>query len=349
MTDSHARGATPSISVVIPTRDMADFLPALWQSLQSTGVVERALEVIFVDDGSHDATFQTLEQLRAGADGDKLAIERLSPGRGRFWARYIGAQRARGERILFVDSRLTLAPDFGAALDRVAREHDNAIGCVDIDVQRSVFCLYWERSHRRIFARHYRDTARPLVLTPQNFDRYLKGTTVFLCSRELFLRTCRAFEATDLLSDDTFLMNEMVKVAPLVVHPELRIQWTPRESYGEFLSRLWERGPSFVEYHVFERRGGFFWIVVAELIAIAVWSVLLVTAPPLAALLAASAVGVAIASTALFALGPVEFVRLVPLHLGVLAVFGAGIVRGVLANTARKLAGAARKRKVPTL
>jgi glycosyltransferase involved in cell wall biosynthesis len=324
---------------------MAEFLPALWDSLRATGVVARVQEVLFVDDGSEDATSSTLERLAAGPDGDKLVIERLPRSRGRYWARYRGAQRARSERVLFIDSRLTLNEAFGAALDRVASQYENVIGCVDVDVRRSVFCLYWERSHRRIFARHYRDTQRPLVLTPENFDQYLKGTTVFLCSRELFLRICAQFEATGLLNDDNGLMKEMVNEAPLVVHPDLRIQWTPRESYGAFLARLWERGPSFVEYHVFERRGAFFWLVIAGLAASGAWVVLLVTAPLLALQLAVGALLLAAASTAVFTLHPVEFVRLVPLHTAVVLLFGSGIVRGIGVNLARKGTALFRKRK----
>jgi glycosyltransferase involved in cell wall biosynthesis len=339
----------PSISVVVPTKDMAEFLPALWESLRATGMVERALEVIFVDDGSEDSTAATLEQLKLGPGGDKLEIERLPVCRGRFWARYLGAQRARGERVLFVDSRLTLAESFGESISSVAAEHENVIGCVDIDITRSVFCLYWERSHRRIFARHYRDTKKPLVLTPDNFDKYLKGTSVFLSSRELFLRTCSQFESTGLLNDDTFLMKEMVKEAPLVVHPDVRIQWVPRETYGAFLLRLWERGPSFVEYHVFEHRGGFFWVVMVGLAALAGWVALLVALPLLAAQIALVALIAAVASTAAFTLHPVELVRLAPLHVGVLAVFSTAIVRGLGVNLARKRAEAVRKRKANAL
>jgi glycosyltransferase involved in cell wall biosynthesis len=340
---------TPSISVVVPTKDMAEFLPALWESLRSTGVVERALEVIFVNDGSEDSTHATLERLQLGSDGEKLGIERLPVCRGRFWARYLGAQRARGERVLFVDSRLTLAENFGESITSVAAEHENVIGCVDIDITRSVFCLYWDRSHRRIFARHYRDTKRPLVLTPENFDQYLKGTNVFLCSRDLFLRTCSQFEGTGLLNDDTFLMKEMVKEAPLVVHPDIRIQWVPRETYGAFLLRLWERGPSFVEYHVFEHQGRFFWVVMAGLAAFAGWLALLIATPPLAAQVALGAVIASVASTAVFTLHPIEFLRLAPLHVGVLAVFSTGILRGLGVNLARKRAEALRKRKANAL
>jgi glycosyltransferase involved in cell wall biosynthesis len=350
MTDATSQqSASPTLSVVIPTKDMAGFLPRLWESLCATGVTARALEVMFVDDASQDTTAETLAQLRAGPDGDKLVIERLPANRGRYWARYLGARRARGERVLFVDSRITLADGFGAALERAGAQYENVIGCVDIDVQRSVFRLYWERSHRRIFARHYRDTHRPLTLTPANFDRYLKGTSVFLCSRELFLRTCAKFEATGLLNDDTYLMKEMVQDAPLVIHPELRVQWTPRESYGQFLLRLWERGPSFVEYHVFEHHGTFFWVVMAGLTSIALWLVLLMAAPLLAAQLALGALLLALASTAAFAHTPLELVRLAPLHLGVLAVFGTGIVRGLGVNAARKFGELVRKRKATAL
>jgi len=38
-------------TVIIPTYNMAAFLPALWQSLVRSGVTELATEVLFVNDG----------------------------------------------------------------------------------------------------------------------------------------------------------------------------------------------------------------------------------------------------------------------------------------------------------
>jgi glycosyltransferase involved in cell wall biosynthesis len=324
------RGA---ISVVIPTYDMASFLPPLWDSLCRSGVVDAVDEVLFVDDGSRDDTAAVVRRLAPAA---KVRLVALPQNRGRFLARLEGARAARGDRLLFLDSRLELPDDFGAQLARVAAEHGNVCGCVDVDVTRNVFCLYWDRSHRLIFRRHYRDTRVPLTLTIDNYDRYLKGTTIFLCSRRLWIEACERFAATPLLNDDTFLMKEVVRREPIVVHPGLRVRWVPRERLGAFLWRLWDRGPSFAEYHVFAHRGAFFWAVMFGLAALAAWLVVLVLDPRAAGLIAAVALALTALSTAAMARGPIELARLAPVHVAVVVTFGLAALRGIAVNLLRK-------------
>lgn len=65
--------AVPSVSVGIPAREMAEFLLPLRQSLRAAGMVERALEVSSLDDGSRDAR-EMSTRLQAGPDGGKIGI-----------------------------------------------------------------------------------------------------------------------------------------------------------------------------------------------------------------------------------------------------------------------------------
>lgn len=329
--------AARGITVVIPTFNMAAFLPRLWATLVRSGVADVAREVLFVNDGSTDDTAEVIDRLAADPAPihRKIRHIRLVQNMGRFRARYEGAKAARGDRLLFLDSRIELPDDFGARLAEAAAEHVNVMGIVDIDTRRSVFSLYWDRSHRLIFWRHYRDTRQPLTLTPENYDRYLKGTGVLLCSRKRWIAACEAFRETALLSDDTYLLREVVRHEPITIDPRVRVHWMPRETTGAFLMRLWERGPSFVEYHVFARRGPFFWAVLTGLVALAAWAALLVTRPLAGLALAGGSLLAVAASTALLAKSPIEILRLAPLHVAVVAVFGAAILRGIGTNLMR--------------
>jgi hypothetical protein len=330
-----------SISVVVPTFDMAEHLAALWASFERSGLLERVDEVVIVNDGSRDGTRGALEALRGSPGGSKLRPIHLPRNVGRFRARLAGAEAARGERLLFLDTRLVLPLGFGAALAQAAALHPSVMGAVDVDVTRSVFCLYWDRSHQRIFRRHYADTKDKLTLTRENYDRYLKGTGVFLCERSLFLATSARFD--DLFSDDTFLMREMVATTPITLDPAVRVSWVPREDARAFLARILERGPGFVEYHVLERRGAFFWAVVAGGCVLVGSATLTALFPPAGPAVVGALVGATALSTALFARSVGEAVRMAPLHVAVVGAFGLSVLYGLAVNGRRHVAAGGRK------
>lgn len=107
-------GAGP-ISVVIPARDEERNLPRLLASLRAQRTP--ALEVIVVDDSSSDAT----AAVARAAGASVVTAPAPDPGwLGKPWACHLGAQRAAGERLVFLDADTWLAPD---ALDRLAAAH----------------------------------------------------------------------------------------------------------------------------------------------------------------------------------------------------------------------------------
>jgi glycosyltransferase involved in cell wall biosynthesis len=326
-----------TFSVVIPTFEMADHLEPLWESLVSAGIAREAREIVFVNDGSKDRTVAVLDAIAAREAG-KVRVLHLPENVGRFEARRRGAAAATGDSILFLDTRLTLPKDFAANLTRVAATYPCIVGAVDIDIRKNRFCLYWDRSHKLIFRKHYQKAHAPIVLTPENFDDFLKGTGVFYCPRALFLRACDAFDGQALLSDDTFLMKRMVEECPITVHPDVRVGWVPRETFREFVWRIWDRGPGFVEYHLFERRGLFFWVTSAALAGAGAVLILSVAVPPVGLSLMGAGLLAVGASTALLAESPREFVALLPIHTAVTLAFGAGAVRGLWVNLRKRVA-----------
>lgn len=320
--------ARPTIALIVPTYNMEEHLEPLWASFKAAGLLETLTEIIFVDDGSTDATPHQLQQI--ATQHDRVVVVTLPENRGRFSARQKAAVRATSERLLFIDSRITVPPGFSEALHEVSQTAPNVVGCIDIDTTRNVYCLYWQRTHEFIFWRHYRDTQVPLRLTPANYDQYLKGTGLFLCSRHLFIEACSKFRDAPPLSDDTALMRLMVEQERLVVHPALRGNWVPRGTLLAFLGRLWERGPQFAEYHLWQRRGFFFWTVVLGLLIVFGLLWLSIRDPQYGLTLWVGILILVTLSTTLLSKSFKEFFLLAPLHVLVVFTCGLSVVRGIL-------------------
>jgi glycosyltransferase involved in cell wall biosynthesis len=88
--------AAPMVSVIIPSYNAAPFVgQAISSVLASSGV---AIEVIVVDDGSSDGTWQVLEGF-----GERLRKFRAERG-GAYRARNLGAEVARGQWLAFLDA-----------------------------------------------------------------------------------------------------------------------------------------------------------------------------------------------------------------------------------------------------
>jgi len=316
------------LALVIPTYNMANHLAPLWESLDSSGLTSVLDEIIFVDDGSTDNTPCLLENF--ADQSTNLRIVCLEKTRGRFLARTTGADVAQSDQLLFLDSRITLPADFGEAVKQSIRTKCNLVGSIDIDTSLNLFCLYWQRTHELIFWRHYRDTKQLLELTTENYDKYLKGTTLFLCNRESFIRACNKFGENTPLSDDTYLLRVILEDEPIFVTPCLRAKWAPRDRLLAFLGRLWERGPTFIEYHFFNHRGFFFWIVVAGLGLLVGLLSLFIIFPKLGLLALLGAICLLGLSTALISKNPREFFQLMPLHMLVVLTCSFSILRGLL-------------------
>lgn len=318
------------VSLIIPTCNMADYIPTLWESLKKSKTLDALFEVVFVNDGSADNTVHVVESLQNISA--KVRLVDLKTNQGRFIARFRGAEAAAGTHLLFLDTRVSLTENFGQNLTELLKTYDAIQGVVHIDTKKSVYNLYWQRTHERIFSRHYKAAQSGFYLTAENYESYLKGTTVFLCRRSDFLNACEKYRDRPLHSDDTFLMKEIVQKAPIWVDNRLAIEWEPRQGYWSFLQRLWERGPKFAEYHVFERQGLYFGLFLLWTFAVSVSISLLVVEPFYGLKIIAAELGFLAISTSLFAKNPLEFIKMIPVHVGALLAYGFGAIYGVGVN-----------------
>jgi undecaprenyl-phosphate 4-deoxy-4-formamido-L-arabinose transferase len=103
-------GSPPDVSVVVPIYDEEATVDELYRrtvaALEGAGV---PFELIFVDDGSRDGTFQKLERLH---DADpRVRVVRFKRNFGQHPAMHAGLARARGEIVVTLDGDLQNAPE----------------------------------------------------------------------------------------------------------------------------------------------------------------------------------------------------------------------------------------------
>ena len=322
------------VTIIIPTYNMADYIQPLWLSIVDCGILSLGAKVIFVDDGSTDRTRDKLESIKKNDPfaQSSVSILALKKNHGRFNARYQGAFHSKTSELLFLDTRIKLPVNFGERVKKSILDHNFVVGFVDININKSIYSLYWDRSHRFIFNRHFKIAENPVLLTPINYEKYLKGTGILLVPRNFFLKQCVRFIDDPPFSDDTFMLKEMVQEIPLMIHPELRCEWEPRQKLLPFLHRLFERGPSFAEYHIFRVRGNFFWIVASTALLMLVWFVFLLIHPTSALFVALAVAALATLTVFPMAKSPSEGIRLSGLHFLVILSFGFGVLYGIYKN-----------------
>ena len=120
-----ARG---SVSVVISVYNEEDnVVPLLEKTVEVMRLLGRPFEVIFVDDGSTDATLAHL--LEASAANPELVLVKLRRNFGQTAALQAGFDRARGEIIVTMDGDLQNDPiDIPRLLDRISEGADVVSG-----------------------------------------------------------------------------------------------------------------------------------------------------------------------------------------------------------------------------
>jgi len=104
---AQGRGASPTVSVVIPCRNESGHIPELVARLPELPV---GSEYLFVEGNSTDDTEAVLRQ--AVADNPHRPLRLLKqPGRGKGDAVRLGFAEARGEVVLILDSDMGVAPE----------------------------------------------------------------------------------------------------------------------------------------------------------------------------------------------------------------------------------------------
>jgi glycosyltransferase involved in cell wall biosynthesis len=119
---------SPEISIVVPLYNEEDSLRPLYAAI--TGAVEPlgvAFEIVFVDDGSKDATVQIADEI-ARADS-RVCLVKFRRNYGQTPAMAAGIAQASGDVIITMDGDLQNDPaDIGALLRKIDEGYDIVVG-----------------------------------------------------------------------------------------------------------------------------------------------------------------------------------------------------------------------------
>jgi len=112
---------TPAISVVVPMKDEADNLPELHRRVRAAleGIPH---EIVFVDDGSTDASAAIVEEYVAAEDG--IVLVQLSRNFGMEIAMSAGLDHARGDHVALMHADLQDPPELLPEMMQAMRTED---------------------------------------------------------------------------------------------------------------------------------------------------------------------------------------------------------------------------------
>lgn len=116
------------LSIIIPTYDEEDNVEPLYQALMATlPSLGRSFEIVFVDDGSRDRTFERLAALAAREP--RVRVIKLRRNYGQAPAMAAGIDHACGRVLVTLDADLQNDPaDIGTLLAKLEEGHDLVVG-----------------------------------------------------------------------------------------------------------------------------------------------------------------------------------------------------------------------------
>ncbi len=241
-----------NISVVVPVYNSEDTIRGCLDALMKQDDVSlgQDYEILVVDDGSTDNSVAITKQY-------PVRVLDLGENKGRIIARKRGAEESLSSKILFVDSRVLLAPDFIKTLIHINHSPVMVGDLMEMETKyNSVFHTFFYLVRRKIYGKnHFPQSRDEFWINEDNFTRAPKGTTVLFIDRNLFLEILPECKGVN-VSDDTLMFHNLIfdKGQSLLRHNNLRAEYLQRTDLKTIIPWLFHRGIRFADYYC--RPGG---------------------------------------------------------------------------------------------
>ena len=235
------------ISVVIPVYNGQSTIAQCLEALIRQESVELNVdyEVVVVDDGSIDSTVQIAENY-------PVRIVSLKKNGGRIIARKTGAEAARGDNILFVDSRVIVEPDL---LSQILKINKSPMIAGDLKAKEtkynSIFHTVFYLIRKKIYGKKYfpqQDVE--LIIDQENFSKAPKGTTILYIEKKLFLAILPG-KTDKNTNDDTLIFHKLIfeQKIKLIRHKGIRAEYKQRTELSHLVPWLFQRGTRFADFY----------------------------------------------------------------------------------------------------
>lgn len=240
------------LSVIVPVYNEPDWIPVsigdLDKELEESPFAGRA-EIIVVDDGSAPPTGEALRRM---ATCTPLRTITQPRNMGRWEARKRGIAEARGRLLLFIDSRVSLAPGSLAFVYEQTRDAAFQVwnGHVDMDDAENPYSRFWRILVEESWPDFWRGDGR-IRFGPDDYDRHPRGFGCFLAPAEdirwAYEHAPPSFYDDPRLANDETVLRTLVERHHFNLDPAFRISYRGRRSLRAFVRHAHFRGVFFVD------------------------------------------------------------------------------------------------------
>lgn len=256
---------------IIPVYNSQETISACIESLlnQEGFKYGNDYEIIVVDDGSTDHTSEII---------NSFPVRHLKhiENRGRISARLTGANVAKTQKLIFLDSRNTASSNL---LRNVSMLSFTPAISADLAVRenkyKSIFNTIMFLIRRTYYGkRYFEKSLKDSYITKANFLKSPKGTTLLVIDRDLFLKI-NPKQTSKTTSDDTLLFHNLVYKENIEIlrSTKLKINYLQRTKLSDLAPWLFHRGRLFGDYYL--KKGGPYYKYVLPVVFITIISLAL--------------------------------------------------------------------------